>query len=265
MRYVRIYFLHLQDVIQNRGRTFIYFLMTLLNPLLLLLFWSGTISEQNANGSYWNLGEMTSYYLFFTIAMSFLVVHIEEDVAFHDIKEGILAKYLLRPFSYLVLKFIEELPWRITQGFFGLLVFVIFLLLWNVSFPIVSSPIEILLIPIMILLALGISYIYKMILGLLALWTTDFWGILSIEEVIFLVFGGVVMPLTFYPAILERISYVLPIAYIVYFPIIAIQGKLPLLEMSKVIIVQAVWLSLLYGAYRVLWIKGVKKFTAVGQ
>ncbi len=265
MRYVRIFTLHLQDVIQNRGRTFIYFLMTLLNPLLLLLFWSGTIAEHNAGGSYWNLGEMTSYYLLITITMSFLVVHIEEDVAFHDIKEGVLAKYLLRPFSYLVSKFIEELPWRITQGLFGVLVFVIFILFWHVSFPIVRSPIEITLIPIMIVLALGISYIYKMILGLFALWTTDFWGILSIEEVIFLVFGGVVMPLTFYPSVLERISYVLPIAYIVYFPVIAIQGKLPWFEMSQVIMVQAVWLSLLYGAYRVLWSKGVKKFTAVGQ
>ena len=259
MRYVRILALHFQDVFQNRGRSFIYFLMGFLNPLLLLLFWSG------AGGSYWTFDEMSSYYLLLTAAMSFLIVHIEEDVAFFDIKGGVLAKYLLRPFSYFISKFMEELPWRILQGSLGLLVFARFLFFFRISFSLVSNPSEIILAAAIVLSALGVSYTLKMLLGLTAFWTTDFWGMLSIEEVVFLIFGGLVMPLSFYPDMIEKIAYALPFSYIVYFPVIAVQGKLSIPEMFRVIMTQLIWIGLLYGLYRYLWRRGVKKFTAVGQ
>ena len=159
----------------------------------------------------------------------------------------------------------EELPWRIIQGAFGLFIFILFLLFFRLEIPIVHGPLEILLSVAIVLLALGVSYTFKMILALTSFWTTDFWGVLSMEEVTFLVFGGIVMPLTFYPEILEKISYVLPLAYIVYFPVVAIQGKLSVLEMIQTIVIQFLWIAVLYQGYKVFWSKGIKKFTAIGQ
>ena len=265
MRYLRMFALHLQDVFQNRGRAFIYFLMGLFNPLLFLLFWSGAIAEQKGDGSYWSLGEMSSYYLLVAVTMSFLIVHIDEDVAFHDIKEGVLSKYLLRPFSYFIFKFMEELPWRLAQGFFALLVFIVFALFFHISFPFVSNPLEIGSAIIICVLALCISYTLKMILGLTALWTTDYWGTLSINEVALLVFGGIVMPFTFYPDLLAKIAYTLPLAYIIYFPVVALQGKLSWVEIVRVITTQIIWVGLLYGLFQIIWKRGIKRFTAVGQ
>lgn len=265
MRYFRIFLLHFQDVFQNRGRSFIYFLMGLLNPALQLLFWSGAIANDNGTGSYWSFSDMASYYLLITIATSFLVVHIEQDIAFLDIKEGRLSKFLLHPFSYFISKFMEELPWRIIQGMFGLVAFVLFIIVTRISFSLISNASQIIVAGTICLLALGISYTLKMVLGLLALWTTDFWGILSIEESVFLIFGGFVMPLTYYPELLEKISYFLPLAYIVYFPVIAVQGKLTTIEMYQIVLIQLVWIGLLYCLYRLVWQKGVRKYTGVGQ
>ncbi|MEK7543454.1 MAG: ABC-2 family transporter protein [Patescibacteria group bacterium] len=265
MRYFRIFLLHFQDVFQNRGRSFIYFLMALLNPALQLLFWSGAIASNAGIESYWSFSDMASYYLLLTIATSFLVVHIEQDVAFLDIKEGRLSKFLLHPFPYFISKFMEELPWRIIQGLFGLGAFMLFIIITRISISFISNPLQIIVALVICLLALGISYTLKMILGLLALWTTDFWGILSIEEVIFLIFGGFVMPLTYYPELLEKVSYFLPIAYIVYFPVIAVQGKLTINEMYQVVIVQLIWVGVLYGLYRLIWHRGIRKYTGVGQ
>ncbi|MBI5620491.1 ABC-2 family transporter protein [Candidatus Gottesmanbacteria bacterium] len=265
MRYVRMFALHFQDVFQNRGRSFIYFLLGLINPVLQLLFWSGAIAQDSGTGAYWSFSEMASYYLLVTIATSFLVVHIEQDVAFLDIKEGKLTKFLLQPFSYFISKFMEEFPWRVTQGAFGLVAFMLFIAFTNISISLISTPSQIFLAVIICLLALAISYTLKMVLGLLALWTTDFWGILSIEEVVFLIFGGFVMPLTYYPPLLEKISYVLPLAYIVYFPVIAVQGNLTASAMYHTILIQILWLGLLYVLYQFVWHRGVKKYTGVGQ
>lgn len=265
MRYVRIFSLHLQDVFQNRGRSLVYFLMGLVNPLLQLVFWSGAIAENGGNRGLWSFGEMASYYLLITVAMSLLVVHIEEDVAFLDIKEGVLAKYLLRPFSYFISKFMEELPWRFIQGFFAIIVFIAFVGVVGISFPLVGGPMRVSMVFVIAMLALIISYTLKMLLGLLALWTTDFWGIMSVEEVVFLLLGGIVMPLAYYPSSLASIAYVLPFSHIIYFPVIAVQGKLTETAMVSVIGSQLVWILVLYILYRIIWKKGIKKFTAVGQ
>lgn len=265
MRYVKIFALHFQDVFNNRGRSFVWFLVSLLNPLLLLLFWGGVIRERGIIQEVWTINAMTSYYLLLTIASSFLIVHIEEDIAWRDIKEGALAKYLVRPFSYFTLKFMEEMPWRIIQGFFGFVIFLIFTVFLKVSLPLVNEPLEIFLAIIITLLALGISFIFKMILGLTAFWTTDFWGTLSLEEMGMLLLGGIAMPLTFYPELLQHIARIMPLAYIVYFPVVAIEGMLSLSELRSVIITQLVWIILLYEMYKVVWGRGIKKFTAVGQ
>lgn len=208
---------------------------------------------------------MTSYYLLLTIASSFLIVHIEEDIAWRDIKEGLLVKYLVRPFSYFVHKFMEEMPWRIIQGFFGLIVFLLFTVTLNISLPLVHGSLNILLAIIITGLALCISFIFKMILGLTAFWTTDFWGTLSLEEMGMLLLGGIAMPLTLYPQFLQQLARVSPLAYIVYYPVVAIEGVITLEEMLRVIIVQAIWIVLLYWIYTYVWAKGIRKFTAVGQ
>lgn len=85
------------------------------------------------------------------------------------------------------------------------------------------------------------------------------------NEVASLVLGGIAMPLTFYPDLLAKISYALPISYFIYFPVVALQGKLSWVEMVRVIMIQLVWVGLLYGIFRVMWKHGIKKFTAIGQ
>lgn len=264
-KFINIFLLHFQEVIQNKGRAFIYFLMILLNPLILILFWNGAISEDTNIASQWSKNEMITYYLLMTLAMSFLIVHIEEDVAFKDIKEGVLVKYLLRPFSYLISKFVEELPWRIAEGLFGVLVFFVVVLFFSISFSFVDSIGEILLTVLIVISALCISFIYKMILGLLANWTTDFWGVMSIQEVVFLIFGGMVMPLSMYPELLAKISYGLPFSYIAYFPVIAIQGNFTIYELLRIVLFQMFWIAALYKFYQFLWQKSLRIFTGVGQ
>ena len=265
MRYGKIFLLHFQDAFHSRGRSFVYFLLSLTSPMLLLLFWQGAIREHGEVYGVWTSSAITSYYLLIAIASSFLIVHIEEDVAFRDIKDGALVKYLLRPFSYFIVKFMEELPWRVIQGLLAIVIFLFFRFIVGIPLPIVHRPLEILLVSGVFVLAFAISYVFKMVLGLTAFWTTDFWGTLSIEEFLFSVFGGIIAPLVLYPSVFARIAQVLPFAYIVYFPVVAVEGMLSIYELLRVLGAQVAWLIILYGVYLLLWNRGIKKFSSVGQ
>ena len=265
MRYVRMLLIHFEDALAERSRSFVWFLIALINPLMLLLFWRGAILEKPDAYGQWNIPSIMSYYLLLIIAGAFLQVHIDEKIAYSDIQQGQLANYLTRPFSYLLWNFFIELPYRVIQGSFGLIVFLAGTVLFGNIVAIASDPIILLLAAIVILLGYLLSFFFKIILGLSALWTTDFSGLTNFIEVITLVFGGFVMPVHLFPVVFQRISFTLPFAYMFYFPIVSVAGKLTPVELFGVITIQLLWLGGLVCVYHLVWKRGIRLFTAIGQ
>lgn len=265
MRYVRIFFLHFQEAFDNRGRSFVWFLIPFVNISALLLFWVGAFHQQGNFIQGWSLSSVSSYYFLLLIVSSLLMVHIEEDVARMDVQQGGLTKYLVKPFSYFWFKFFQEVPWRITQGFFGIIILIgaSFILGNFIKF---NHSLEGIILSFFIaILGFFLSYIFKMIIGISALWITDYSGFAQLVEIVILIFAGFIMPLEFYPLWLKSVAYVLPFSYMIYFPIVAFTGQLATVELFRVIIVQTMWIAILAIAYKFLWKNGVKKFTAFGQ
>ena len=130
MRYGRIFLLQCQNVLQERGRAFVWFLMAAVSPLILILFWKGAAGNKTIAPG-WDFASLASYYFFLTIAFSLLVCHNEEDVSRLDIKEGNLVNYLTKPFNYFQRKFLEEFSYRILQAIYGIIICSIFLLIFG--------------------------------------------------------------------------------------------------------------------------------------
>jgi len=230
MRYFRIFLLHFQQAFEYRSRSFIYFLLSFINPLILLAYWGAVYKSANQGISGLDFSSVTSYYLLLIVGSAMLVSHVEYDIAVEDIQEGGLVKYILRPFSYLIDRFVAELGWRIIQGIMGIIVLIILLSLFNIHLNIVSSPLMIVMLVISMIFGYCISFLCKMILGISAFWLTDFRGMQEIVDVLILVLGGFIMPLAFYPKGLQLITYALPFAYFAYFPIVIAQGKLEFIQ-----------------------------------
>ncbi len=264
MKYVKILFLHFQDALEDRSRSFVWFLLALIDPLLLLLFWRGALAASGGDIGGWQLSSITAYYLLLTIASSLLVVHIEEVVAYYDIYQGWLANYLLRPVSYFWYKLLQELPYRLLQGTMGIGVFLMMWLALGNLLNVDVSTGNLVRSLIIALLAFGISFLLKMVLGLSALWTTDFTGLAQLLEVTFLLFGGFIVPLSLFPTWLERLAYSLPFPYIVYFPVVSFQGRLTTVDFYRVLWAQLLWAVVLFLLSMILWRRGVQKFTGVG-
>jgi len=263
MKYLKIIFLHFEHVFENRLRSFIWFLIPLMNNLLLIVFWKGSVIE--GKNFQWTMSSITSYYFIMTIVGSMLSSHIEEDVSEYDIQEGDLVRYLTRPFSYYLAKFIEELPYRLLQGSYGIILFVLFIVFFH---PVIALNTNLTQLPfLLIILAFGfaISFTLKMILGLTTFWFKENGGLFELYTILNIVLSGGIVPLDLAPPILRNISYFLPFSYTGYFPIIAIQGKLDTIEILKVISIQSFWFAGLLILSRLIWNRGIKIFTAVGQ
>lgn len=116
-----------------------------------------------------------------------------------------------------------------------------------------------------IMLAYFLVFIFKMIVGISALWITDYSGLQQLVTVIILIFAGFVIPLPFLPSGIRQIAFMLPFAYMIYFPVTVLQGVSSVANSIQGIGMQIVWLFILTGTFSFLWQRGIRKFTGVGQ
>lgn len=263
MRYVRLFLLYAQDVIEYRSLAVVWFLASLVNPLLYLFFWRGAFTQSSPTG-FSSVSDINSYYFLFLILSGFLMTHIEHDVAYWDIKEGGLIKYILKPLPYITSKFFLEVTWRIAMGVIALVATVFLTLLFGQLFTVSLTPIQIGVFILISFLALMISFLFKMIVGLTALWVVDFGGIEQLVFVATLLFSGFIVPIDMFPSYLKAVASFLPIPYMIYYPIRMLQGKFTLEQSASVVGIQIVWLIILTLGYKIIWNRGVKRFTGVG-
>ena len=261
MRYVRLFSIYFQDAFEQRARSLVWFLISLFGPLLMVLFWRGA----NYTHQQFSFSTISTYYFLLIIASAFLMSHPEEQVAEEDIHQGSLVSYLLKPFSYLLTNFMSELPWRVIQGFFGVIVVILcYILFRNVisihaSLPVIGMSI------CTAVLGYILGFLYKMTLGMLVFWLTEIDGILQMSDMILFTFAGYIAPLFLFPTMLDRIATFLPFSYILYFPVITFQGRVDGIYFLQIVATQLVWIVFFFTTYKILWERGLKKFTAVGQ
>ncbi|MDO8609320.1 MAG: ABC-2 family transporter protein [bacterium] len=265
MRYFRILLLHFQRVFEHRMRSFVWFLVSLYNPLIYILFWKGAFLVNNGVINNWTMSSMTSYFFLLTIIASTLMAHIEEDVCLRDIQEGQLTQYLLKPFSYFLLKFFEEMHYRLLQGGYGLLLLIVLTLIFG-PFIIITHNITVILFAVVIaILAYLLSFIFKMTIGFIAFWTVDIMGVFLFVDIVLSIFTGLIVPIEFLFHPLNIIARFLPFSYMIYYPVLAFQGKLSILELFNIAIIQLIWIIFFTIIYQIMWKKGIKKFSGVSQ
>lgn len=263
MRFVRIFLLHLESVLEYRTTNLVWFLISLINPFTLLVYWLGYYGVNNASTSV--VVSITTYYFLLIIVGSLLMTHIEDHVAYRDIQMGELTQYLLKPFSYLWLSFFQELPWRLIQAVFGIVVLGISLIYFK-QFVSLTLNLQILIATIVIwFLAYILSFYFKMVVGLSAFWLVEFSGFSQMIQVIILGLAGYIMPLDLYPETLKNITYLLPFSYMIYFPVEVVLGKLDFYSFVRVMLMQLFWISFFVLIFKFLWKKGIEKFTGLGN
>ncbi len=265
MRSLRIFSLHFQQIFEYRSRSFVWFIKAAISPLISLVFWIGVLRGSNSLPPEWTFSTITSYYFILIIATALLTAHIEEVVAKEDIQEGRLVKYLLKPFSYFWTNFFIETPFRVLQGSMAIVASLLLIFLFKVNFAFSNDATVLLLSFVISILAYFLSFLFKMIIGLLAFWLIDTHGFYQMVDAVLLVFAGYIIPINLLPKYLENLSYILPFSYMIYFPITAFQGKYGVLNLFQIISFQIIWLLIFYVIYKFLWKEGIKKFTAIGQ
>jgi len=96
-------------------------------------------------------------------------------------------------------------------------------------------------------------FFYKFCLGLIAIITTNMWGVLNVEAVISGFLSGALIPLAFFPDWARGVVGILPFASMVSTPALTFTGRLAGLDLAYVIGIQFAWVLFFAGLSSLAW------------
>jgi ABC-2 type transport system permease protein len=102
-------------------------------------------------------------------------------------------------------------------------------------------------------------------LSLLSFWIENTYGIRFTMRVIMEVVGGAIIPLSFFPEILQKILMLLPFPFLIYLPMRIYLGKIPLDQVSLELLREGGWILGLVLLNRMLWKRGVHQYVSMGD
>lgn len=240
--------------------------MSVFIPSIICMYWVVALKDNPQLGKLFSTSQIISYYITTVLLSALVVTHMKEHIMQLDIQNGEMSRYLLKPQSYYWYNIIfNEIPYRIIQGSYGIIVMVCI----AVFFPgFISLGHDTALLSLGFLSA-GMGFFIcaniEIILGLLAFWFYDLKLIHNAYEVIFIILGGINMPLYLFPRFLEQIAFLTPLPYIIYVPTLFITGHVTATTIPIMLTQQFLWLIGTSIVYQIIWKRGIRVYTASGS
>lgn len=263
-KFLAYFEISLKTSLAYRARGFIWFLNDSLPVLTVMLFFSAVFVDQTMVAGYSKEAMMTYYILTLTFN-TLLEPHPEFSIA-NDINTGDLSSYLLRPLKYLKYYAVSELAYKLNR-----IVFIVplILLIWGIApkvFVFASRPWWLwLFLASLLPVAYLVFYLIKVIIALVAFWSTEINWLIGISELLGLFFSGLILPLNIMPPFFQKIANLLPFKYLIYTPSRIILYSGTVWEYFFNLAVLLFWLLCLYLLVGKMWQAGLKKYAAFGS
>ena len=236
-------------------------------PLIAVLYiWRTIYSGKGPEamiGSY-TLAEMVSYYLLTTIVDALTAVNEDDWQIAADIKDGNISQFVLKPIDYLVYRLFLFFSGRLTYLAVATIPLVLFVLCLRRYFVLPPDWTTFGVFLISTFLTALLQFFMSYTMAMLAFW------VLEVSTFIFILFAfeyiasGHMFPLDILPRGIVQVLQFTPFPYQMYFPVSLYLGKVRNEDMLPGLLIQMAWVVAMYGLARFMWLRGLRKYSAVG-
>ncbi len=248
-----------QLALEYRLAVFIW-MFSMVLPLIMLAGWL-SIAEDGRVGRFGRT-EFIEYYVAAILVRNLTGVWIIWDLD-SDIRHGELSFKLLKPMNPIIHYMSQSLSAKPLR----LAVLVPMVLAVRAFVPGVhfaANPWRLLLFALAVSGTWAMLFFIQYTNGLLSFWITQAIGINDMWFGLFSLFSGYLIPLDLFPPLLRNALYALPVRYMMSFPVEIFTGQLGTPDIVRGLAVQWTWVTVFYAMYRFVWVRGLKKYSAVG-
>ncbi len=175
-----------------------------------------------------------------------------------EIKNGGLNQYILKPVNHTVYWISNEIGGKLI---YCLLLYTIFFIISSINN--VNQLNAILFGGIAMYLGVIINFLLYYLISMLSFWFLDISSIFTAVHMIFIFLYGGVLPLDIL-AKANNILYYIPFGLTIFFPVRIFSTTIAQHEILFYILLQVLWIVVLFIVSALLWKKGFKKYTAIG-
>jgi ABC-2 type transport system permease protein len=249
--------------LEYRGALFTWLLVELVSLTSSLFLWSAVFRTRTTVGSFDFTGILT-YYLLIPIIGGFTSIFVSEHLP-KKIKNGEISADLLKPYSIAFGTLINQFSIKLTQLTIKLPIYIGLGIFFLVLFHIQLQPHALLLAFGICLFSYILHFSMDLCLSYLAFWVDDVWSFSLLKQVSLMVFGGLSFPLSLLPEFMKPLFWALPFRFIYYFPTAVAQGSLSNQTILMDFSVLIAWTVGFLILGKILWQKGLKKYSAYGN
>lgn len=262
-RYLSIIKIEWQRQLTYRFEFFGWRFANFLEILVQLLIWTSLFTGDEIIRGY-TYSQMLTY-----IVIGWLITFITsnygyEEIISREIKDGTLSNLLIKPFHYL--RYISaRVIGRSWMAFItGIFMQGILILFFHNQ---ILGPINIsslVIVVIMTLLAFINRFLFSIIVGMCAFWTTETNGIFAAYRVLQNLLSGTYFPLDLLKPTITRLFFLTPFIYAFFIPTQIYLGRITIGQGLQGIIIQVGWAFLLIVLIYLLWKRGLKRYESTG-
>ena len=265
-KYFHVMSIGLQSNLQYRANYLSRTLFSFIPLFAMVSLWRTVYASNGHSGSQSGFTEaqIIFYYLLVAVVDIFTAVNEDDWQIAADIREGNISQFLLKPVDYLYYRLCLFFSGRVAFVSMACVPLGIFLFCFRDYCLPPASHLAAVLFPISLIFTALLQFFISYSMAMLAFW------FLEISTFIFIVFAfeyiasGHLFPLDLLPPVLRDILMFTPFPYQLYLPIGIYMGRLTGPEMWAGLATQALWVVIAYGAARLMWARGVKKYAAFG-
>ena len=249
-----------------KGAFYLFIFISTFSSFISYFLWSAIYgSSQNAILGGLCRDEMTVYIFMAYVTSSVVAISISEWVS-EDVVKGTVAMQLIKPIDYrlsLIARALGQMVYRfILPAVFiwvGLELYKFFVL--GLSFtPIANVALYIL----SCLMSFLIFVLFDFCVGMIAFFTSYIFGLFMVKEALMSFLTGQLIPLSFFPEVIQRIFDFLPFSSMIYAPVMIYLGKYQGAELAWVLLRQGAWVLILYGIGTLIWRRVTKRLVVLG-
>lgn len=249
-----------------KGSFYLMMLCSIFGPFISYYLWMAIYGS--AEGGM--LGGLTKaemvVYVFMTyVTTEIVMIGISDEIS-DDVMEGAVAMTLIKPIDYrisLIAKAMGVALYRFLAPsvfvWIGLEIYKATVL--RTGFTPLSN---LLLYALSTIMSFFIFVLFEFCFGMVAFVTTYMFGMQMAKDAILGFLSGQLIPISFFPEVLQKIFEFLPFSSMVYTPVMVYLGKYSGTELVFVLGRQLFWMVILYGFGTFLWNRITRRLVVLG-
>lgn len=234
--------------------------------LLVFFLWSTVFADPQRVVFGYDRDKILTYVFGILLLRAIVLSARTVDVA-GEISRGDLTNFLLKPISYFKYWFTRDISSKVLNLSFAIVEAAILYIFLKPPFFFQTDSVALLGFFVSASLAVVLFFGLLFLVNLVTFWMPENgWAAQFLFVVIITDFlSGGVFPLDILPTVVQKVIYLLPFPYLLFFPLQVYLGKITGPQMLGGILISFFWVMVFLLGINIVWNKGLRRYAAEGR